>query len=68
VTPGERLVWASVYAASWTAQCERVRKYGGERSDELIAAAAAGQAHRAVAALREVYRPAEMPLDCSEAA
>lgn len=50
----ERLVWAAVFAAHWTAQTERIRKYGGEVSDRELADAAAGQAHRALEALHQV--------------
>jgi hypothetical protein len=47
-------VWAAVYATQWTAQTERIRKYGGDVSDRDLADTAAGQAHRALGALRQV--------------
>ena len=54
MTALERQVWAAVYATQWTAQTERIRKYGGEVSDRDLADDAAGQAHRALEALHQV--------------
>ena len=53
MTSGERLVWAAVYALVWREQTEFLRKYGGERSYESIAAEAASEARCAVEVMRD---------------
>lgn len=55
MTALEREVWAAVYATAWTASREAQRKYGDERSEAAIAAAARDEAWTAIEALRQVF-------------
>ena len=61
MTPVEDLVWASVFAAYWTARREAQRKYGGDRSDLDMAGEAAAQADRAIAALEAALSQDAVP-------